>query len=239
MIYEYALADIDEGICIKVDRGYKEPHRGRWAKNKERRLKVIEGRVLQDDEDDVDEVSNLALLLTCKQINKEASPIAYSKMSMTITKLPSLSSIKRAWNATSEMCRRFSNGFSGDKLKYVKTLVLPDAVDILQLLCCIAWRWFPDTKVLSQADHIICQFSEDYLSYIFGSLTDGASWLSVVMDSDDGEDLVEKFPRLQFITARRDCGDQVSKVVDGEIFAAESGMRMRGMVDWINNPYKG
>jgi hypothetical protein len=71
---------------------------------------------------------------------------------------------------------------------------------------------------------------------LYEALTKGASWASVTVQRYDVESILSVFSNLEEIVVRRgEAGEQVSKVIDGKIYAAESGMEMLGMDDWLPN----
>ena len=76
------------------------------------------------------------------------------------------------------------------------------------------------------------------MELLYGSLAKGASWLSITMQPYEVRDVLGVFSNLEEIVVRRKCGEQVSKVIDGKLYAAESGMEMLGHKDWLYNVSK-
>ncbi|KAM0718792.1 hypothetical protein Q7P37_005863 [Cladosporium fusiforme] len=82
--------------------------------------------------------SPLALLATCKQISAEASGIAYSKMSLSLEKLPSFgpgpsNSLEKAQHVRS-LLEKFTKVFPMEKIEHVRHLILHDGPLLDQLI---------------------------------------------------------------------------------------------------------
>jgi hypothetical protein len=78
-------------------------------------------------------------------------------------------------------------------------------------------------------------YQNDSLELSYAALTEGAPRLSVSMEPRAMKDVLSNFPSLQQIVMRRKSREQVSEVRDGQVFATESGMLLRGRADWSPN----
>jgi hypothetical protein len=76
---------------------------------------------------------------------------------------------------------------------------------------------------------------DDSSEHLYAALTEGAPWLSVSMEPRAMKDVLSNFLSLQQIVMHRKSREQLSEVRDGQVFAAESGMLMRGRADWSPN----
>lgn len=75
-IYEYVLADVQDNICIDLTRGpNKDINTSIQPKETDTQQKTCFAS---------GDASPLSILLACRKINKEASAMAYSKMSITL-----------------------------------------------------------------------------------------------------------------------------------------------------------
>jgi hypothetical protein len=76
---------------------------------------------------------------------------------------------------------------------------------------------------------------DDSSEHLYAALTEGAPWLSVSMEPRAMKDVLSNFLSLQQIAMHRKSREQLSEVREGQVFAAESGMLMRGRADWSPN----
>jgi hypothetical protein len=252
-IYEYVLADVQGNVCIKLGRGDNQAHKTQTT--------TPENSVPRDNT-----ASQLNVLLTCKQINHEASGIAYSKMSMSMNKadIPTLEhraeKDAQAAKRTETILERFANTFDTHKSSLITSLVLPDIAALLSLtvhdslmsasnlrsdfvqqnVSCTA-RCGTHGGEFAGAVHtafhniqtVIIQEGDNSLEKGYASLRAGASWLSVAIQPRSMRIVLCSLPGLQQIVVRRRSGEQqVSKVIDGKVFAAESGTPLGGLADW-------
>lgn len=250
MIYDFALADVQDNVCIDLEGGYNRVH------------KVVDkkpGSVPTDDN-----TSRLSLLLTCRQINNEASGIAYSKMRMSLdTVFPNPRDfstddvLEEGASRLSMITASLTSTFPARNLAAISVMEFPSTQILLHLLTfdsplMEAHHQHPTActaKCASLAQHqglvhilfhnvkrIVLDGEDGCFRTLYEALTKGASWASVTVQRYDVESILSVFSNLEEIVVRRgEAGEQVSKVIDGKIYAAESGMEMLGMDDWLPN----
>ena len=246
-IYEFVLADVQDNVCIDLEGGdnkiYKVNGKNRSAPNG-------------------DKTSRLSLLLTCRQINTEASGIAYSKMSMSLdTVFPNPRDFPTRGTAAltvggermSLIMANFVKVFIGPNLACIPDMVFPRTEVLLHLLTfnsptmddqrhtdfCTAkcaslsyWQGLVHS-IFHNVKRITVDGEDRKLGSLYKDLTKGASWLSITMEPYEVRCVLQVFSNLEEIVVRRNCGEQVSKVIGGKVYAAESGMEMLGTDDWL------
>jgi hypothetical protein len=120
-IYDFALSVVQDNVCIDLERGDKKIRKVRGGKKP---------RFIPNHDNN----SRLSLLLTCRQINTEASGIAFSKMSMSIANVfaPSQYSdyrgsigLKDGGERLSMILGQLTKTFLGSNLGAVPTMVFP------------------------------------------------------------------------------------------------------------------
>jgi hypothetical protein len=196
--------------------------------------------------------SRLGLLLAYKQINNEASGIAYSKMSMSLETVSSnLEEYQRRGVEVlmehAQRLRRIVETFTqtfGQNLAFIPVMRLPGtnvlhdlassnsplmdmqrSTDFCTAKCASLSHWQGMVHILFHNIRRITLDGEDRdLECLYKSLTKGAFWLCITMQPDNVEDVLSVFSNLEEIVVRRECGEQVNKVADGKIYVAESGM---------------
>lgn len=252
-IYEYALADVQDNVCLDLEGGVNMIHR---VVDKKPRSVPTEDRT-----------SRLSLLLTCRQINTEASGIAFSKMRMSLdTVFPKPSDFHtRGDEALMEGSSRLSmimasvtSSFQGTNLAAIPVMEFPSAQVLSHLTTFNSpgmdlqrannFQGVCTAKCSSRSEYqglihhvfhnvkrIVIDGEDSEIGNLYSELTKGASWLSVLMQPYEARDVLGIFSNLEEIVVRRDCGEQVSKAIGDKFYAAESGMEMRGMDDWLPN----
>lgn len=240
LIYEYAFSEVEDQVAIKLDGGYNAEHAILRQKTTKRRV------ILEDEED---EPSQLALLLTCKQINAEASAIAFSKMRFLATRLTRIpySSPVVSLLFVEEWLADLQDTFGVNKLKLVKRLVLANETllyNLPGLSRCkgnfvvdeYGFTAYPSCGATSTALQTLSHIEEIILHMDDAphapELVAGASWVSLALQPRDEQWLLAIMPLLKKIVARGQAGEQTSVIMDGHIVAAESGMRLGGCGDW-------
>jgi len=248
-IYEYVLADVQDNVFIDLEGGPNKIHK-------------VSGKNRSVPNDD--NTSRLDLLLTCKQINTEATGIAFSKMSMSIdTVFPEPSDLVDRCEATVTEGHERMNAiltnliivFMCANLAHVQAMHFPRTEVLTHLVSfncpfqdvqhstatctdkCASLSYFQGMvhELFHNVKCITIDVEDGELEQLYRSLNKGASWLSVTMQPCEVREVLGVFSNLEEIVVRRDCGEQISKVIDGKIYAAESGMPMLGSVDWMNN----
>jgi hypothetical protein len=131
-VYEYVLADVRDNIYIKLECGDNKAH--------ESRAITPDRPVFRDDT-----ASPLSMLLTCKQINLEASPMPYSKMSMSMSNITTMvkdfESLREHRGEVStkfaetlkSVFVEFNKTFAPEKSSLIKTVVLREVRDLTYL----------------------------------------------------------------------------------------------------------
>lgn len=248
-IYEHVFADVQDNVCIDLEGGLNKIHK---VSGKNRSVPID------------DNTSRLSLLLTCKQINTEATGIAFSKMSMSIdTVFPKPSDlIDRCEDTLAEGHERLNTiltnlitVFMGANLAHVQAMHFPRTEVLLHLVSfntpfldvqhttasctakCASLSYFQGLvhELFHNVKRITIDVDDGKLTQLYRHLNKGASWLSVTMQPCEVREVLGVFSNLEEIVVRRDCGEQISKVIDGKIYAAESGMPMLGSNDWLCN----
>lgn len=248
-IYEYVLADVQDNVCIDLEGGPNKIHK---VSGKNRSVP------------NADNTSRLDLLLTCKQINTEATGIAFSKMSMSIdTIFPKPSDLIDRCEATLTEGHERLNAiltnliivFMSANLEHVQAMQFPRTEVLHHLVSfntpfldvqhstasctakCASLSYFQGIvhELFHNIKRITIDVEDRKLTQLYKHLNKGASWLSVTMQPCEAKEVLSVFSNLEEIVVRRSCGEQVSKVIDGKIYAAESGMPMLGSDDWLNN----
>lgn len=233
-IYEYTLADVEDEVSIRIDGGTNANH-------SELRLRALKRRVLPED-DEADIGPKLTLLLACKQINSEATSIAYSKMSMSLTKMMDYS--PGTWRVRHDEASSFMANlrrvFGDDKLKFVKKLILKDDSWLSMLACFDCYLGVPTSpssrgpigSVLHHVDTIVLHSDREIRGYNYMVLPEGRSWVSVCLRPVHNKEVLTTFSSLrQIVVKKHEGGEQTSLVQDGIIYAAESGMETGAMID--------
>lgn len=244
-IYEYVLADVQDNVCIDLEREDKKIHQ-------------VSG-TNPSPIPDPDNTSRLSLLLTCKTINAEASGIAFSNMSMKIATVFPLTqytdsrsrlSLTDGGERLSVILDEVNKTFLGAHLGAVPTMVFPSTEIIFELIKCN--NRMVDTKraactancalyshyqgVIHNLFHnvrrIVVGGEEGPFGQYYLNLPEGGSWLSITMEPSDVKAVLNVFSNLEEIVVRREIGEQVSKVINGKVYAAESDVEMLGMDDW-------
>jgi hypothetical protein len=247
-IYEYVFADVQDNVCIDLER----------ADNKKETRKV-RGKKPKSTSNP-DETSRLGLLLTCRKINTEASGIAFSKMSMSIdnvfpvtqyTDIRGKVSLDDRGERLASILGKVTKTFLGGNLGAIPTMVFPSTEILFELVkcnnhtmdiqrptdfCtakCALYSHYQGVvhNLFHNVRRIVVGGEEAFGGY-YEYLSKGASWLSITMEPRDLKGVLNVFSNLEEIVVRRECGEQVSKVIDGKVYAAESGMPMRGIDDW-------
>ncbi|GAB7326743.1 hypothetical protein MBLNU13_g10691t1 [Cladosporium sp. NU13] len=248
-IYELVLAEVQDSICIDLEGGHNKIHK-------------VSGKNRSVPSDD--NTSRLSLLLTCKQVNTEATGIAFSKMSMSMdTVFPKPSDLLTRCDATltegserlNAIMANFLKVFTCANLACIQAMHFPRTEVLLHLVSfnspfidvqhsnasctakCASLSYFQGLvhELFHNVKRIIINVEDRQLDQLYRHLTKGASWLSVTMQPGEAKEVLGVFSNLEEIVVRRSCGEQVSKVIDGKIYAAESGMEMLGSDDWLRN----
>lgn len=238
-VYELVFADVEGNICIPIEGGLNANH-------KQRLLKMEKSKVLP--ENDEEDKPKLSLLLTCKQVYNEASSIAYSKMSMSLLDDDGIlkGDVLRAAQHFASLTRGLQAVFGKGKLQLLRNLVVEER----ELLFTFAtfdgtfldeqcfWDWEKRRRngpLLDAFHHVrrltICLDSGLLDCWMCDGLPKGESWLTPLVAPGVAAILLKAFPGLQEFAVRRYCGEQISKVIDGAIFAAESGLPHRPFAD--------
>ena len=248
-IYEFVFADVQDNVCIDLEGGLNKSHK-------------VSGKNRSVPNDD--NTSRLSLLLACKQINTEASGIAFSKMSMSIDTVfvkPSdfLTRCNAALTEGSErmnaILSNFLIVFSAANLACVPAMEFPRTEVLLHLASfnspymdvqrstasctakCASRSYFQGLvhELFHKVKRITIDAKDGELDRLYRLLNEGAPWLSVTMQPCEAKEILTAFSSLEEIVVRRDCGEQICKVIDGKIYAAESGVEMLGSYDWLYN----
>lgn len=235
-IYGYTLADVEDEVSIRIDGGTNANHM-------EPRLNVLKREVLPE-ENEADTGPKLTLLLACKQINSEATSIAYSKMSLTLTRMLdySLENVWRICHAeASSFMANLQLVFGDNKLRFVKKMILKDDRWLNMLACfdCHVGasaspfsRPGPIGSVLHHVDTIVLHSDYERRAYKYGVLPEGRSWVSVCLQPVHNKEVLATFPRLrQIVVKKHEGGEQTSLVQDVIIYAAEAGMEMGATIN--------
>jgi len=246
-IYEYVFADVQGNVCIDLERADKKKTRKVSSKKPK-------------STPNPDETSRLSLLLTCRKINTEASGIAFSKMSMSIdnvfpvtqyTDIRGKVSLADGGERLAMILGKVTKTFLGGNLGAVPAMVFPSTEIVFELVkcnnhmmdiqrptdfctanCALYSHYQGVVHTLFHNVRRIVVGGEEFFGGYYEYLSEGASWLSITMEPRDLKGVLNVFSNLEEIVVRRECGEQVSKVVDGKVYAAESGMPMRGIDDW-------
>lgn len=234
------LADVEGHVCIDLEGGDNKVHKVSGKKSKSVSNK--------------EKVSRLDLLLTCKTINAETSAMAYSKMTMSLGKKFYLNTAdnheQRRHQLTSildDVTKVFPRHLilQIPVMEFSRTRVLFAFIghdlwtDVQRNSDCTAkcalhsWYQGQIHALFHKVKCIIVYGSEERMGGLYSDLTEGASWLSVTMQPQDVGRILNVFSNLEEIVVRLKRGEQVNKVIDGKVYAAESGMEMRGIVDWM------
>lgn len=251
VVYEYVLADVHNNVCIDLGAGLNKVYR-------------VEDRKSKPASEDK-HASRLSMLLACRQINHEASGVAYSKMGMsfeTVSVDPKAFEPHQGVNAyikASErlkiMLQNFAETFDASKSSLLTSVVFHDSQLMSRLAGfnnCMMGDTLLTKKCTSRCESfslfqglfhetfhhvrfITVHVTKDKMETLYKALTKGAPWLSVTLEPFHVDELLAAFPSLQQIIVRRACGEQVCDVIDGGIFAAESRMPLRGMDEWQHN----
>lgn len=256
-IYDYVLADVQDNVCIDLEGKDNIVH------------KVVAKKTRSVPTED--KTSRLSLFLTCRQINTEASLIAFSKMSMSLdTVFPNpadfdedgVEVIRESGLRLGMIMVGVVNSFSDAKLAAISVMEFPNTRILVHLLTfdspvleidpltdspctakCASLAQHQEGMIhhmLHNVKRIILNQENERFNDHYKALTKGASWLSVTMQHYQVEAVLSIFSNLEEIVVRREgCGEQVSKVIDGKIYAAESGLEMLGMDDWMPNLMRG
>lgn len=242
-IYEYVLTEVQDNMCIDLENGLNQKYRPRVRQQKR-------------------DASPLSMLLTCRKINREASPMAYSKMSMSLDAIhPDRDAVLSHWDIEAYLKNRrrlksilatFANTFRADIRSYVTTMRLPNLLVLYEIVRCnctaLSSREF-SKRCSAKCDltgshrglvhnvfhHIRRIIVEDLsVNGYYRNLVEGASWLSIFMTVPaQVEEVFRTFSNLEEIVVRRGHAEQVSHVVDGKIYASGSGMLLGGTADWL------
>lgn len=201
--------------------------------------------------------SPLSMLLTCKQISNEATQMAFSKVSLSLTDLwPPIvgnrNDVYAEYRARLEsVIWTLGNELRPTTLAQITSMEFPNSRSLLELPTSVTEHFSrsrpsesctPKCDQLShhrgpihRAFHNIRRITisvDNYQEYSYRMLREGASWVSPLMLEPMAESVFDVFSNLEEIVVRRKCGVQTSVVVDGKIFAKDSGLPMRGMEDW-------
>ncbi|KAM0708675.1 hypothetical protein Q7P35_005327 [Cladosporium inversicolor] len=238
-IYDYALAGVQDDLCIDLEGRENKVHKEGDTKS----------RSIPTD----DNTSRLSLLLTCRQINAEASGIAYSKMSMSFDTAFNTSDVT-THTAVTMIMDNFMQVFPVSKLGYITTMHVANPQVLMQMATlnrsmfdaerptcsakCASLSQYHGTThdLFHKVKSIIIDGEEEgdgALGPLYELLPEGASWLTVTWGPEFVGYVLSVFSNLDKIVVRRECGEQVSKVVDGKIYAAESGMEMLDMNEYL------
>lgn len=118
VIYEEALSPIENNISIRVLGG---GNASRWDRGKKRLRRKLKSTP-----------SMLALLLVCRKINSEASPIAYGKMSMLLEEIvPWMSEVYLL-----QVCDKLVQVFGYEKLHKIPHIRIEDQEALMDLPLC-------------------------------------------------------------------------------------------------------
>lgn len=239
-VYEDVLADVEDNVCIRIEGGANANH-------KKRRLKTIKRRVLPED----DEESRLSLLLTFKQVYSEASSIAYSRMSMSLEDNDKLlqGDILLAGQHLANLMGGLQAVFGKEKLQ----LIWNFNVNI--------WLFFKfitfDSSLNRERDKPLPMLENDWkrtgplfdafhkvrrltirldmdcpMAWLINRLPEGESWLTVmVVPGVATTMLLKTFSELREFVVHHPSAEQISKVIDGNVFAAKSGLPLRDLPD--------
>lgn len=198
----------------------------------------------------------LSLLLTCKQISKEATGIAYGQLSLT---LDTVFRYPRSDTRIPDMLATYAQTFRATTLShatrmYFRKHAMMDLLNNTFLYAYPLTDSHPASEGCTGRCHKFASHSGDFHTtfhnirqitidlHITGNgggdntyrlLKAGASWFSFVMQPNSVPRLLGVFPNLEEIVVRRECGkQQLSVVRDGKVFADESGMPLGGRDDW-------
>lgn len=238
-VYELVFADVEGNICIPIE-GCPN------ANHKQHRSKMEKSKVLP--ENDEEDKPKLSLLLTCKQVYNEASSIAYSKMSMSLLDEDGIlkGDTLRAGQHLASLMGGLQAVFGKQKLQLVRNLIIRErellltftSFDSTFLFKQYPWDWdkqWGNGPLFDAFHHVrrltICLDSGLLDCWMCDGLPKGESWLTPLVAPGVAAILLKAFPGLQEFAVRRYCGEQISKVIDGEIFAAESGLPHRPFAD--------
>lgn len=241
-IYEYVLADIGDNVIVDLENGGGV---NRKHGTKAKRQKNPNG-----------DASPLSILLTCKQINNEATGLAYSKLSLRVgdvfeTQENGLSMpIEQGRAVVKDLLETFAQDFRTKTLSHItKThfrqchtmIVLGfyhnlDFVPLEHPGCtenCHKYAQFG--SIVHEAFHNIRSITVDLdssLDYGINLLRNGTSWLSLVIEPIHVPRLLRNFSNLEEIVVRRESGEQqISYLCEYKIFASGSGVPLWGFHD--------
>lgn len=156
VIYEYVLADVQDNVCIDLGAGLNKVYRVEAQKNEQ---------VRSDNK-----ASYLGMLLACKQINREASRMAYSKMSMSLETVSlnmeygdSITRDKES-DRLKAMLINFAKAFDASKSSLVTNLVLHGS-RVLPYFGRTNWRMLGGTRLTKRCT-AKCEEFEEYQGMI-------------------------------------------------------------------------
>lgn len=245
VIYEHVLADA-EHMRIDLESG----------PNKKHKVQVIGA---EDAPKNNDSVSPLNILLACKQINNEATGIAYSKMSLSLLSVwPDFERVLKheprgSTQRFDNILKTLTTIFRATTLSHVTSMDFPDADALItvQLHTSMAPgnTMQPSESCTHKCDLLsrhkglvhcsfhkirrLTLFVNHHTEKGYRSLKQGASWLSPLMDHAELASVLGVFSNLEEVVVHRECGIQVSDVIDGKIFVKGSGVPYGGFEDWL------
>ena len=249
VIYKYVPADAED-MRIRLESG----------PNKKHEVQVVGAETVPKNNE---VVSPLNILLACKQMNNEATSIAYSKMSLSLlTVWPDIDSmlkengldiVHRTAQRLHSILKTLTTDFRETTLSHVTSMEFPDA-DILVTIplstfsalrdedqpgeiwtrmCALLGKHKGRVHCPFQNIRRLTMFVSQRAEVGFRTLRQGASWLSPLMDDYELATLLRAFSNLEEVVVRRQCGIQTSDVIDGKIFVRGSGVPFGGFKDWM------
>lgn len=219
MIYEEALSSIEDNISIRVLGG---KNASKWHRGKQRLRRKLKPTP-----------SMLALLLVCRKINSEASPIAYGKMSMLLEEIV-------PWTSEDyllQVCEKLVQVFGYENLHRIPHVRIEDQEALMDLPLC---DWIltirarladggdalgilrPSEARLQPAQDLFCNITRmTLLEYRldeseYRGFEEGASWLSTTVKPGHQQEIfLEVFRSLKEIVLQRagPTGGQQTSVV--------------------------
>jgi hypothetical protein len=250
---EYVLADVQDNICIKLGRGDSQAH--------ESQTTTPDNSVSRDNTASQLSVLLTCKRISLEASGMAYSKMSMSMNKADIPMLEHCAEKDaEAAGRTETILERFANTFDTHKSSLITSLVLPDIAALLSLTVHDSLMYASNLRsdfvqqnvsctarcgtyggafggAVHIASHniqiVIIQEGDNSMDKRYARLRAGASWLSVAIQPRSMRIVLCSIPGLQQIVVRRKSGgQQVSKVIDGKVFAAESGMPLGGLADW-------
>jgi hypothetical protein len=250
---EYVLADVQDNICIKLGRGDSQAHESQTTtpdNSVSRDNTASQLSVLLTCKQISLEASGMAYSKMSMSMNKADIPMLEHCAEKDA----------EAAGRTETILERFANTFDTHKSSLITSLVLPDIAALLSLTVHDSLMYASNLRsdfvqqnvsctarcgtyggafggAVHIASHniqiVIIQEGDNSMDKRYARLRAGASWLSLAIQPRSMRIVLCSISGLQQIVVRRKSGgQQVSKVIDGKVFAAESGMPLGGLADW-------